>query len=217
MEQSISGVGVLDKAMSLVSLLERGPRSLADLVERSGMSRSTTHRMLQALEAHGLVGRDTEGRFLLGARVIGLGVAASASFPLGRIAEPVLERLRDESGESVQLYVRQGAQRVCLLALDSPHELRTIVAPGAVLPLGVGSAGRLLGEEPATDDGWLESVEDRAPGVASVSAAVSDRSGNVIAAVSVSGPIERITREPGARHGEQVVHAARTIEALLGR
>lgn len=215
MEQSISGVGVLDKAMGLVSLLERGPRTLAELVERSAMSRSTTHRMLQALEAHGLVGRDPDGRFHLGARLIGLGVAASAAVPLARMAEPVLERLRDTSGESVQLYVRQGTQRVCLVALDSPHELRTIVSPGAVLPLGVGSAGRLLDGAAPDSSGWLESVEDRAPGVASVSAPVLDRNGCLIAAVSVSGPLERISRAPGALHGAEVVEAATAIEALL--
>ena len=215
MEQILSGIGVLDKAMTLISLLERRPRTLVELVDGSGMSRSTAHRMLQALEVHGLASRDGDGRFHLGARLIGLGTAASVSFPLARLAEPVLADLRDVSGESVQLYVRQGEHRVCLAALDSPHELRTIVAPGAVLPLGVGSAGRLLGGTEAGAKGWLESVEDRAPGVASVSAPVRDRSGATIAAVSVSGPLERITRRPGALHGIEVVAAAAAIEGLL--
>lgn len=217
MEQILSGIGVLDKAMYLVELLERRSRTLAELVEDSAMSRSTVHRMLLALELHGLAARDVDGRWHLGARLIGLGVAASDSFPLARLAEPVLARLRDESGESVQLYVRQGEHRVCLSALDSPHELRTIVAPGAVLELGVGSAGRLLGGASPGASGWLESVEDRAPGVASVSAPVCDRSGVVVAAVSVSGPLDRITRRPGALHGAEVVAAARSIEARLAR
>ncbi|HPB46787.1 MAG TPA: helix-turn-helix domain-containing protein, partial [Microthrixaceae bacterium] len=112
MEQILSGIGVLDKAMYLVELLERRSRTLAELVEDSAMSRSTVHRMLLALELHGLAARDADGRWHLGARLIGLGVAASDSFPLARLAEPVLARLRDESGESVQLYVRQGEHRV---------------------------------------------------------------------------------------------------------
>ncbi|NLA34551.1 MAG: IclR family transcriptional regulator [Actinobacteria bacterium] len=215
MEQILSGIGVLDKAMSLISLLERRPRTLGELVDHSGMSRSTTHRMLQALEIHGLASRDGDGRFHLGARLIGLGASAATSFPLARLAEPVLATLRDDSGESVQLYVRQGEHRVCLVALDSPHELRTIVAPGAMLPLGVGSAGRLLAGMAAGPGGWLESVEDRAPGVASVSAPVHDRRGAIIAAVSVSGPIERITRAPGALHGGEVVASAARLETLL--
>ena len=63
--------------------------------------------------------------------------------------------------------------------------------------------------------GWIESVEDRAPGVASVSAPVLDRAGTIVAAISVSGPIDRIGRSPGKRHGAEVVAAARALEALL--
>lgn len=215
MEHSISGIGVLDKAMGLLAQLEVRPRTLAELVERSGLSRSTTHRLATALEAHGLVGRDNDGRYHLGARLVGLGTAAAAALPLAELAEPVLAELRDESGESAQLYVRQGDLRVCVAALDSPHELRTIVAPGATLPIGVGSGGRLLAGEAPGKGGWTESVEDRAPGVASVSAPVRDRSGVVVAAISVSGPIDRIGRSPGKRHGARVVAAAKALAALL--
>jgi DNA-binding IclR family transcriptional regulator len=97
-----------------------------------------------------------------------------------------------------------------VVSLQSPHGLRWIVPEGAVLPLHVGSAGRVLSGElgPA---GWVQSVEEREPGVASVSAPVTDRSGAVVAAVSVSGPVERMTRQPGRRFGGQVVEAARAI------
>jgi len=214
-EHSISGIGVLDKAMGLLAHVEDRPRSLAELVERSGMSRSTTHRLALALESHGLLGRDPDGRFHLGSRLVVLGRAAAEALPLAELAEPVLRALRDASGESAQLYVRQGDERLCVAALDSPHELRTIVAPGARLPLGVGSGGRVLSGEAPGRGGWMESVEDRAPGVASVSAPVHDRSGEVVAAISVSGPIDRIGRNPGKRHGADVVDAARTLAALL--
>lgn len=215
MEQIISGIGVLDKAIAVLGAVEDRPRSLAELVDRTGGSRSTTHRLALALEAHGLLARDGEGRFLLGSRLVVLGRAASDALPLAALAEPVLADLRDSSGESAQLYVRQGDRRVCVAALDSPHELRTIVAPGATLPIGVGSGGRLLGGEPAGPSGWTESVEDRAPGVASVSAPVFDRSGGLVAAISVSGPIDRIGRSPGKRHGKAVVAAARVLGTLL--
>ncbi|MFN8053174.1 MAG: helix-turn-helix domain-containing protein [Acidimicrobiales bacterium] len=215
MEQSISGIGVLDKAMTVLAAVEDRPRSLAELVERSGMSRSTTHRLALALESHGLLGRDGDGRFHLGAGLGGLGKAAADALPLAELAGPVLADLRDGSGESAQLYVRQGDHRVCVAALDSPHELRTIVEPGATLPIGVGSGGRLLAGEAPGRAGWTESVEDRAPGVASVSAPVHDRSGALVAAISVSGPIDRIGRTPGKRHGAAVVAAAAALEALL--
>src|SRR5690606_18064460 len=141
------------------------------------------------LEVHGLVARDDDGRYHLGGRLVALGRAAAAARPIGELAEPVLAELRDATGESAQLYVRQGGHRVCVAALDSPHELRTIVAPGAVLPLGVGSGGRVLAGDTVGKGGWLESVEDRAPGVASVSAPVHDGGGAIVAAISVSGPI----------------------------
>ncbi len=214
MEHSISGVGVLDKAMTVMAAVETRPRSLAELVSATGLSRATAYRLAQALEAHGLVRRNGDGRYLLGVRLIALGRESAATFPIEEVAAPVLTALRDATGESVQLYVRDGSNRVCLLALDSPHELRTIVAPGAQLPLGRGSAGRLLAGEAPGSGGWLETVAEREAGVASVSAPVHDREG-VVAAISVSGPIERISRAPGKRHGEAVATAARRLSAAL--
>ena len=199
---SVSGIGVLDKAFSIVDALEAGPRSLNDLVAATGIARATTHRLAVALEAHGMVRRDEEGRFALGLRLL----------PLADLARPALERLRDEPGESVQLYVRQGDTRVCVLSLESPHGLRTIVPLGATLPLDRGSAGRVLRGDLGRRD-WVESVEEREAGVASVSAPVFDAHGTVVAAVSVSGPVQRTTRTPGKKYGAACVSAARAVEA----
>jgi DNA-binding IclR family transcriptional regulator len=149
--------------------------------------------------------------------------------PLAAAAADALEELRDATGESVQLYVREGDRRICVAALQSPHGLRTIVPLGASLPLDVGSAGRLLlspnpnpnpgsngtgngARRGAGDPGWVASVGEREAGVASVSAPVRDAAGRVVAAVSVSGPIERTTRQPGRRYGPAVVAAARRVE-----
>ncbi len=139
-----------------------------------------------------------------------MGQAAGGSFPLDELARPALDALRDETGESVQLFVREGDGRRCVVSLQSTHGLRWIVPEGALLPLDVGSAGKvLLGE--IGRSGWVESVEEREPGVASVSAPVTAADGAVAAAVSVSGPIERLTRQPGKRFGAAVVDAARRI------
>jgi DNA-binding IclR family transcriptional regulator len=102
---------------------------------------------------------------------------------------------------------------VCVASLESPHGLRTIVPMGAALPLDRGSAGRALR---ATAPDWIASVEERERGVASVSAPVRDADGQVLAAVSVSGPVERTTRSPGPRYGPAVQAAARRVEAALG-
>jgi len=218
---SVSGVGVLDKAIVLLDVLEDRPRSLAELVTATGLSRATTHRLATALQAHGLIRRDDEGRFALGTRLVALGRAASDSMPLAAAATDALEQLRDVTGESVQLYVRDGQRRICVAALQSPHGLRTIVPLGASLPLDVGSAGRLLrdaddGTGRSGDPDWLASVGEREAGVASVSAPVRDATGRIVAAVSVSGPIERTTRQPGRRYGAAVVAAARRVEREAG-
>ena len=204
-------MGTIDKGVRVLAAVEAvGPCALADLVTATGLSRATTHRLAVALETHGLLRRTADGRFALGLRLVGLGRAAADGLPLAEVAAPALLALRDATGESVQLYVRTGDERVCVASLESPHGLRTIVPMGAALPLDRGSAGRVL---TSVTTGWVDSVEERERGVASVSAAVRDADGHVLAAVSVSGPIERTTRSPGERYGAAVDAAARAIEA----
>ena len=203
---TVSGIGVLDKAVSVLDAVEATPRSLAGLVEATGLSRATAHRLAVALEAHRLLARDAGGRFVLGPRLTGLELPA--------LARPALEALRDATGESAQLYVRRGDRRLCVLSLESPHGLRTIVPVGMSLPLDVGSAGKVLRGD--VED-WAESVEERERGVASVSAPVRDGRGDTVAAVSVSGPIERTTRAPGRLYAGPVLEAAAAVSAALQR
>jgi len=201
---TVSGIGVLDKAVSVLDAVEGRPLSLAGLVEVTGLSRATAHRLAVALEVHGLLGRDAAGRFTLGPRLTGL--------DLPSLARPALEALRDTTGESAQLYVRRGDRRLCVASLESPHGLRTIVPVGMSLPLEVGSAGKVLGGDAGT---WAQSVEERERGVASVSAPVRNPAGEVVAAVSVSGPIERTTRTPGRRYATAVLEAAAAIQRQM--
>jgi DNA-binding IclR family transcriptional regulator len=198
---------VLDKSVAVLDALASGPLSLLDLAPAAGLPRATAHRLAVALEAHGFVDRDSEGRFVLGPRLVGSDLVTAAA--------PALAALRDRTGESAQLYVRRGDERVCVLAAESPHSLRTIVPVGSVLPINRGSAGRVLRDRsPATQ--WVSSAEEREPGVASVSAGVWHH-GEIVAAVSVSGPVDRLGRRPGDKHGEAVRDAAREIESALTR
>jgi len=211
----VTGVGVLDKATHVLRAVAERPLSLQGLQVATDLPRATAHRLAVALEAHGLLRRDDDGRFDLGPELAALGRIASDRFPLAGLALPALEALRDETGESAQLFVREGTHRRCVLSLQSPHALRWIVPEGVLFPLDVGSAGRVLGRE-SDMNGWVQSVEEREPGVASVSAPVVGPDGSVVAAVSVSGPVDRLTRQPGDLHGERVLHAAADIESLLG-
>ncbi len=229
----VSGVGVLDKAVGILAFLSAGgPATLVGVVEGTGLSRPTAYRLLSALESHHLVVRDG-GRYSLGLRLLGWGNKAAGT-NLVDVARPVLTALRDETGESAQLYVREGEDRVCVAAVERATGLKTTVAVGAVLPLVRGSAGKVLlawaedrGRwvdlvenstlEEVRRQGWAESVAEREEGVASVSAPVFDGSGGMVsAAVSVSGPIARLGYRPGERLAGMVVAAAREIEKTLG-
>lgn len=215
--ESVSGVGVLDKAVVVWrALLEHGPLSLADLTKQCDMPRATAHRLAAALEVHGLVRRTDDGRYALGRWLATLGRAAETTDSLVDIARPILESLRNETGESVQLYVRESDVRRCAVSLQSPHGLRWIVPEGSLLPLGAGSAGHVLLGESMGRSGWLESIGEREAGVASVSAPVRDSRGDLRAAVSVSGPIERLSNRPGRRFGAAVVRAADALSHALG-
>ena len=222
-----SGVGVLDKAVAILSLLaEGGPATLAGVVEGTGLPRPTAYRLLTALEAHRLVTRD-DGRYALGVRLSSWGSRA-VGVDLVEKARPMLVALRDETGESTQLYVRERDRRVCVASVErAGGGLRDTVPVGAVMALDRGSGGRVLlawsqdgerasGELAETRErGWAESVAEREAGVASVSAPVFGPGGALRAAVCVSGPISRLGENPGARLAGPVVEAAREISAAL--
>ena len=122
-----------------------GPRAWPSWSTPPGISRPTAHRLAVALEAHGLVGRDERGRFRLGVRLAAWGQGAvSLSTTMLERAAAVLAELRDETGESAQLYVRDGDFRVCVAAAERPAGLRDTVPVGARLPLVAGSGGKVL-------------------------------------------------------------------------
>ena len=224
MEHS-SGVGVLDKSVLVLAAVESGATSLAALTEATGLSRATAHRLAVALEVHRLLARDRDGRWRLGPRLAEL-AGGPAGDPLLERAAIVLARLRDSTGESAQLYRRQGERRVCVAAAELGSGLRDTVPVGTSLPMTAGSAAQVLlawtPDDPVVLSaaftprtlaevrrrGWAHSVAERESGVASVSAPVRGRDGRVLAAVSVSGPLERLTRSPGRLHADAVVSAA---------
>lgn len=202
--------------MLILDAVEAGPCTLSELVERSGINRATAHRLATALEVHGMLRRSDDGKFTLGYRLWALGNAVPGASDLVERVQPLLSQLRDTTGESAQLYVREGDDRVCLAAAESAHGLRTIVPVGARLTLERGSAGAIFrGHIPADPQPWVQSVAEREPGVASVSSPILNAAGSLIAVVSVSGPIERTTTEPGHRYGSDVAHVASRLAAVM--
>ncbi len=222
MDKKNSGVGVLDKAARILTVLESGPHSLSELVKATKIARPTAHRL---------------GRFILGPRN-GEFAAAAGEDRLLVAAAPALSALRDATGESAQLYRRQGDQRICVAAAERMSGLRDSVPVGAALTMGAGSAAQVLLAWEDADKlhralssarfnaaalsavrrrGWAQSVGEREPGVASVSAPVRGPNNRVIAAVSISGPIERLGRQPGRLHAAAVVATATKLSEFLAK
>jgi DNA-binding IclR family transcriptional regulator len=201
----------LERAAAILDAVGRSAISGSELSRRTGLSLSTAHRLALQMVDYGFLRRTEDGTFRLGQRFV-----RSA---LENAALPVLHELRDSTGETAQLWVRRGDERVCLLSADSRHELRATLPPGSRLPLPAGSSGRLL----AADDevlaelasaGWIESVGSRTPGLGSISAPVQTGEG-IIAAVCLAMPLARVTGSPGQDHGAVVVRAARRIEEAV--
>ncbi|OZD09176.1 IclR family transcriptional regulator [Rhodococcus sp. 06-235-1A] len=229
-----SGIGVLDKAMAVLHAVAEKPCNLNDLCARTTLPRATAHRLAIGLETHRLLVRDADGLWHTGP---GLGeLAATASDSLLDAAASVLPRLREITGESVQIYRREGTVRVCVASMEPPTGLRDTVLVGARLPMTAGSGAKVLlawadsqtqrivlpdaefGERVLLEvrrRGWAQSAGEREPGVASVAAPVRDGNDTVVAAISVSGPIDRIGRKPGARWAADLLAAADALHKRL--
>ena len=220
-------VGTLAKAGAILDAVELGPQDLTELVALAGLPRATCHRLAAALVDLRLLTR-SDGRYAIGPRIVELAAATTAD-RLRAVALPTLRRLRDETRESAQVYRRQGERRLCVASVEPPTGLRDTVPEGALLRMSAGSAAQVLtawGQarsafptallDDVRQQGWAQSVGEREAGVASVSAPVWSGE-RVVAAVSISGPIDRLSRQPGMVFGEQVVAAAaRVSEDLRG-
>ena len=198
------------------------------------------HRLLASLEGKGFIVRNpaTE-KYGLGFRVWELSANLARSDDPGTILLPEMERLRDTLGETVSLYVRDGLERDRIQAVQSNQAVRRVAPVGARLPLYVGASSKVLVafaqrevEEQlhAAEDwpvwlaktayadqlvevrklGYAISIEEREPGAAAVSAPIFDRSHKLVAALSVSGPSNRLT-------GEKMREQAPLIMEYAGR
>ncbi|RRO16352.1 IclR family transcriptional regulator [Saccharopolyspora rhizosphaerae] len=220
--------------MAVLQAVAQEPCGLAELCGRTGLPRATAHRLAVGLETHRLLRRGSDGRWRPGTALAEL--AGGAVDPLLEAASTVLPKLRDVTGESVQLYRRDGMQRLCIATAEPPSGLRDTVPVGTALSMTAGSGAKVLAAwaDPATQRavlaeavfgertllevrrrGWAQSVAEREAGVASVSAPVRDTQGQVVAAISVSGPIDRMGRRPGARWAADLLAAAEGLQNRL--
>ncbi len=222
---SSAKIGVLTKIVAIMDTLARteGSISFSELSRQLEIPRPTLHRLIAAMREESLI--DVQGgRFVLGPRLVEWSTLAIQTSDLRQAAAASLARLVQQTGETASLYVRVGHQRICLDRVDGPGLLRPAIRIGEALPLHVGSAGRVIlaWSDPLEWDelwtlserdfptvepvnppdwwairhqGWVISERERDDALSSVSVPVLGIRGELIAALSVSGPLSRLTRE----------------------
>lgn len=220
--------------MGVLHAVSERPCNLADLCERTTLPRATAHRLAVGLETHGMLSRNTAGLWQIGPHMSEL--ASTVQDPLVEASVHVLPHLRDVTGESVQLYRRDGTERLCVASAEPPSGLRDTVPSGTRLSMTAGSGAKVLAAWCADHvrrellvgasftertlaevrrRGWAQSVAERESGVASVAVPIRDARGTVVAAISVSGPTDRIGSRPGNRWASDLVAAADALRRKL--
>ncbi|MED3662067.1 IclR family transcriptional regulator [Ureibacillus sp. FSL K6-8385] len=216
-------MGVLTKIVSIMDFLaENGSGDLNTISKGTGIPRSTVHRLLSDLEEAHLVAKTREG-YTIGPKIAIWSDSAYAKI-IAEAAKPILKKLTESTNESSQVYIREGEQRICITSVNVAG-LANMVPVGSIFPIGAGSAGKVfkIWEDEISNkeydairrQGWVESVAEREPGVASVSAPIFSKSGKLIAAISVSGPISRLGEKPSEKLAAHVLKAARELNEKL--
>jgi DNA-binding IclR family transcriptional regulator len=214
---------------------------VTELAEKLDLTKSSVHRVLQVLVAHGLVAQDPVRRnYSLGYRILALAQAVPGEADLRHICQPHMRTLLVATQETISLYAAAGDVRVCLEELESPQMLRMSAGVGRCFPLDRGSASyALLIDGPDAGEAWhrltavlppervvelLERIRavraagyarsggETVAGAASIAAPIRSPDGHVVAALSVGGPATRFTEEAVARHRGALLDTIARIE-----
>ncbi|WP_082521848.1 IclR family transcriptional regulator domain-containing protein [Ramlibacter sp. Leaf400] len=136
----------LAKGLAVIQAFNDEARALtlAEAAARTGLTRAAARRILMTLEDLGFAARHGERHFVLTPKVLSLGYAYLTSMPLWTFAEPVLESLVEELGETCSIAVLDGTELVYVLRIPVHRILTQGVTIGSRLPLHCHSAGRIL-------------------------------------------------------------------------
>lgn len=220
---AVEGVAAVDRALSLLTAFRKGDGalSLAELSARTGLVKSTIMRLAVSLEEHGLLVRLPDSTYQLDAEVLRLGMIYQQSFRLENFVLPVLEELVARFSETASFYVRRGEQRLCLFRVESPHLLRLHIREGDLLPMDSSATAqvlRIFGTEPLPSYAlsmelpiYTAGVTD--PHTSSLSMPIFGSSGSLAGALTVSGPIARLT----TKRAHAIMDTVRTAGANLTR
>ncbi|WP_329568098.1 IclR family transcriptional regulator [Streptomyces sp. NBC_01361] len=232
------------RAVDLLNLHddEHESRAMRELIESSGLAKTTVVRLVRTLEECGLLWHRRDGRTVPGPALLRWAVLAQAVWQLPPEADDALEALSDTSGgEAVHLYVRQQQARLCIARHEGTRTLRHVVRVGEAVPLWSGAASHvLLSQADAADieavaalaphgagehtlmnrvrraaaRGWSVSRGEQESGVCGVAAPVFDSSQSVVAALALEGRTVGFTDGAVPPFVPALLDAARTLTIL---
>jgi DNA-binding IclR family transcriptional regulator len=235
----------VDRAIAVLQCFadDRPAMSVLDIQRRVGLSRPTLYRLLQTLAATGLVSAEGDPqRFRLGHGVMQLAHVWLSGLNKIDIARPIIEDLREKTGETAALFVIREEMRICALELKSHHVLSIAHSVGHSRELTVGASGKailtfldenrqvaILGRmsrDKRTDlvkdlktvrtTGYATSRGEMFAGGVAVAAPFFDHNGEVAGSVGVFGPTARVGDDELAAFAQLVIAAAATLSTRLG-
>lgn len=201
------GVAVLDRAFSILDAfgVSDDRLTLTELSRRTGLYKSTVLRLLGALEHGGFIRKLSDGQYAIGPSPLRLASLYQRSFQVGPVVEPILQQLSRDLGETASFYVRHGDQRLVLFRVEPSRSVRVSIRVGEMFDIQKGASGKiLLAFTDRLDERWKEvrdrlwavSYGERDPETASASVPVFDAMGELVGALSLSGPKGRIDASP---------------------
>ena len=243
-EPAGSGTQSLDRALQLVSAVVDAdePLSFAELQEMTGLAKSTTSRMLAALERGGLLERDDAGGFVAGSLFWLYAARHDPWEELVRLARPVLERVGSDTQESVHLSVLRGDKVVQVGQVDSRYLLGTRDWTQVDVPTHTSALGKVFiawdGLDLPDDElvrltpktittraglqrdaaatrtrGYAFTIDELEDGLTGVAAPVRGARGNVIAALGITGPTSRLAHRVDELGRNLITRAAEVASA----
>ncbi|HMZ12000.1 MAG TPA: IclR family transcriptional regulator, partial [Plasticicumulans sp.] len=144
--QTTSSIQVIDRLARLLDAIaaNNNPVSLKVLSAETGLHPSTAFRILASLAEHGFVERSSSGHYRLGVKLLQLGSRVQGRLDIRREARPIMEWLRNETGETVNLIVREGDEVVYVERVVPNRMMRVEQMIGGRAPLHVTAVGKLF-------------------------------------------------------------------------
>lgn len=146
-EKTPGQVRALARALGILRELGREPGglTLTELSHRVGLAPSTSHRLLTTLETHRFARLSpVDNRWRVGVETFSTGAAFARARDVVEIARPSLESLRDRTGETANLFFSDLNEVVCMVQIESAHQMRALFTVGGRLPMHATAAGKVM-------------------------------------------------------------------------